>query len=147
MAKKIPIKPTKASRAGMNYQAANGTKIKNYGEKRLEGQNGHGRDTAITIQCAEVKKVLGSVSRMNEAGNTVIFSKGRSAIIRDPNSEIAERAIREAKAERTTELRREKGVYKFDLWIPGGEEINEIHEETESEEITEGFAWLDGEIM
>ena len=47
----------------------------------------------ITMQCADVKKVLGSVSRMNEAGNTIIFSKGRSAVIRDPSSRIAQEAI------------------------------------------------------
>ena len=38
-------------------------------------------------------------------------------------------------------------MYKFDLWIPGEEEINEVEEDDSNEGINEGFAWLDGELM
>ena len=110
---KLPIKPTKASKAGKNYRAANGTTIKNYGERRLEGWNEKGTKTGITMQVADVGKVLGSVSRMTEANNTIIFSKGKSIITSDPTGEVAAAAIRAAKPERTTELKKVNGVYTF----------------------------------
>ena len=75
IAQGIPIKPTKASQLGENYRAANGTTIKNYGQKRLEGVDANGINTGITIQVADVRKTLASVGKMTEAGNIIIFSK------------------------------------------------------------------------
>ena len=131
---KLPIKPTRASRAGMNYKAANGTSIRNYGERRLEGWTQKGKKTGITIQVAEVNKVLGSVGKMTEAGNTIIFSNGKSIITSDPDGSVAAAAFKAAKAEQTTELRKDNGVYTFDMWLPrqpgGGnyqEECNQGH--------------------
>ena len=142
VAKAFPIKETRASRLGLNYQAANGTKIKNYGQKEIKGKNDESNDVSMTIQCADVKKVLGSVGRMNEAENTVIFSKGRSVIIKDPNSEIAKKAISMAKKERITELRRDKGVFKFDVWVPSGDNRPQV-----IAGIDQSFTWLEGDLM
>ena len=83
IAQGIPIKPTKASKEGKHYRAANGTQIKNYGQKRLEGLDNKGTKTGITIQVADVHKTLASVGKMTEAGNTIIFSKGKSIITTD----------------------------------------------------------------
>jgi hypothetical protein len=73
----VPVNETEASRAGICYVTANGSKVTNMGEKRVKGLNDKGQNVGITIQMANIKKVLGSVSKMNDAGNTVIFSKGR----------------------------------------------------------------------
>ena len=96
----------------------------------------------MTIQCADVRKVLGSVGRMNDAENTVIFSKGRSVIIKDPNSEIAKRAISMAKKERITELRKDKGVFKFDVWVPSGSDKTQV-----IAGVDQSFTWLEGDLM
>ena len=142
VAKAFTIKETKASRAGLNYQAANGTVIKNYGEKKLAGENLEGNKIQLTMQCADVKKVLGSVGRISEAENTVVFSKGMSAIIKDPGAQLADKLIASAKPERVTKLRKDKGVFKFDVWVPNYKEEN-----GEIGQIERDFGWLDGELM
>ena len=155
VAKQLPIRSTRASRAGINYKAANGTKITNYGEKRLEGINKGGKKTGITIQVADVSKTLGSVGKMTEAENTIIFSKGRSIITSDPGGKIAEAAFKQCRPEITTELEKKNGVYTFDMWVPtvskaennycqgqggGGDNYHNVGS-------VSGFAWLDDEVL
>ena len=72
----------------------------------------------MTMQCAGVKKVLGSVSKMVEANNTIIFSKDKSVIMPDPGSRLARRAIGGADQSTITELQKNRGVYKFCLLAP-----------------------------
>ena len=55
------------------------------------------------------------MGRMNEAENTVSFSQGRSAIIRDPGSEIAKQAINKAGEAGITELKKEDVSQFFNL--------------------------------
>ena len=119
IAAKSQIKENKASKAGLNYVAANGSKIPNIGEQKIKGYSDNNNAVTMTVQLAKVKKLLGSVSKMNEADNTIIFSKGRSAIIPDKDGKKAEKLINETRKEDVTELRQERGVYVFDLWIPG----------------------------
>ena len=45
---------TEASRKGMGFVAANGTKIKNYGEKRVIGYTDDGERVSLKMQCANV---------------------------------------------------------------------------------------------
>ena len=104
----------------------------------------------MTIQVAEVNKVLGSVGKMTEAGNTIIFSKTRSVITSDPDGSIAEAAIKNAKMDRTTELQKKNGVYTFDMWIPTSGEISGDNTGTDNyNEIgnISDFAWLEDEVL
>ena len=75
------IKPTRASKAGIGYVAANGTKIKNYGEKKITGMLDDGFGVSVTLQCADVKKTLASVRRTNQNGNAVILDGKKSVMI------------------------------------------------------------------
>ena len=61
---------------------------------------------------------------MNEADNTIVFSKGRSVIIPDKGGNIANEIISKANRESITELRKERGVYVFDMWVPSNTEVN-----------------------
>ena len=49
------------------------------------------------MQIADVKKTLGSVSKMNDAGNTIIFNRGHSRITPDLDGKIMQAAINAAK--------------------------------------------------
>jgi len=70
----IPINPTKASKAGRNYTAANGTKIKNLGEKKLQALSAEFDQLSIHMQVGEtVNKFLGSVAKISATGNSVVF--------------------------------------------------------------------------
>jgi hypothetical protein len=62
--------------------AANGSSIKNYGEKRVVGYTEDGEGVSLKITCAEVDKVLGSVHRFNAAGNVVVLD-GRSSYMQN----------------------------------------------------------------
>ena len=98
----MAVKETEASRGGICYVTANGRKVRNLGEKRVKGLNDKGQNVGITIQMANIKKVLGSVSKMNDAGNTVIFSKGRSVVITDPESRLVHRMSQSVSEEDVT---------------------------------------------
>ena len=154
VAQAIPIKPTKASKEGRHYKAANGTEIKNYGQKRIEGVDNKGVSTGITIQVADVHKTLASVGKMTDAGNTIIFSKGRSIIATDKEGEVAKAAIKAAKPNQTTELEKRNGVYTFDMWV-NKDQTNYVPRTTLGRSInyqnigavSQDFAWLDDEVM
>ena len=64
---------TIASRSGKCYSAANGSAIKNYGEKKLSGYTLDGSPFSMSVQCADVKRTLGSVYRLNQGGNVVVL--------------------------------------------------------------------------
>ena len=69
----FPVQPTEASTKGMFYRAANNTKIAIHGKKALRGYTNEGSEINLDKQIADVKKALGSVRRMCEAGNRVVF--------------------------------------------------------------------------
>ena len=54
----FPIKPTKASREGNNYIAANGSPVKNYGERLVKGGTDNQIKVSMPIHVADVKRVL-----------------------------------------------------------------------------------------
>ena len=60
IAKAFEMKETAMSRRGIGYIAADGSWIKNYGQKNIVGYT-----FSLRMQCADVKKVLGSVHKMN----------------------------------------------------------------------------------
>ena len=69
------IANTEASKTGRHYRAANGTAIRNYGQRVVRGTNAVGMPVSLPIQVADVNKVLGSVREMVKAGNKVVFDE------------------------------------------------------------------------
>ena len=102
----IPVRKTEASRSGMHYRAANNMKIPNLGEKKLQGITEEGQDVGMTIQVAQVNKVLASVGRMCEAGNRVVFDDEEGSYIMNK------------KTRKITKLVKRNGIYKFNIMIP-----------------------------
>ena len=66
-------KATKESIAGKYYKAANDSKIGVLGRKVVEGITDDWNPITLNAEVAEVKRCLGSVKRMCEAGNVVHF--------------------------------------------------------------------------
>ena len=100
------IKETEASRRGMGFVAANGTKIKNYGEKQVVGYTDGGEGVSLRVQCADVKKTLGSVHRMNQGGNVVVLDGDRSYMVNK-------------RTHQKTRIKCEDGQYVIYIWAPG----------------------------
>ena len=76
--KAFETKTTIASRRGIGLAAANGSGIKNYGEKRITGYTEDGEGVSLRIQRADVKKVLGSAHKMNMGGDAVVLDGDKS---------------------------------------------------------------------
>ena len=108
----VPVKQTGASRQGLKYRAANGTSIKNEGERGLRGYTAEGNLVDMSMQVCEVTKPLGSVRAMLQAGNRVTFDKGGSYI------ENKATGVR-------TNIEDRNGAFVFDIWVP---RVNEQHE-------------------
>ena len=75
MAKAFQITPTAASKAGVWYRSACGTKIYKEGEKTVRGYGTNCNFIDVTWQIAEVTKPLGSVLRMMETESRVVFGR------------------------------------------------------------------------
>ena len=112
-ANSVEITPTAASKAGLCYRAANGTKFQNYGEKRIEATTSEGHQMGLTPQVADVKRNLGSVVKMMDAGNKVVFDNEWSY-------------IQHKKTGKTTTMQKQNGLMQFDIWIPKNEDRIEV---------------------
>jgi hypothetical protein len=80
LGKGIPLVETEASKQGKYYRAANDTKIAIHGKKNICGYTAEGTKIGIDVQIADVKKTLGSVRRICEAGNRVVFDEDGSYV-------------------------------------------------------------------
>ena len=68
-----PLEETEASRRGQPFYGANGSKIKNYGMRRVKGVTEEGHGATLPMQAADVLRILASVRQMIHAGNRVVF--------------------------------------------------------------------------
>ena len=68
MAKAFAMRETMMSTKGIGFVAANGSAIKNYGEKRVVGYTEDGEGVSIKITREDGDKVLRSVHRFNAGG-------------------------------------------------------------------------------
>ena len=64
----IPVIETESSKAGVCYVAANGTDIKNYGDKTIQGYSDEGFGISAKMQVAYVKKILGAAVKYEQVG-------------------------------------------------------------------------------
>ena len=116
MAGAFRMRETEMSRKGIGFVAANGSEIKNYGEKLIVGYTDEGGAVSMKVQCADVKKVLCSVHKMNMGGNVVVLDGERSY-------------MQHKESGKKTRIAYEDGQYVMYLWLPAKRE--EAQEETE----------------
>ena len=93
------------SRNQEGYRAANGTKIKNHGERSVCGLTDDWNSFKLKTQVADVRTPLGSVYHMVKSGNTVIFHEGGGE-------------IRNNHSGRVIPIKERSGSYEVDLWVP-----------------------------
>ena len=102
----IDTVPGVASKRGVLYEVANGTRIPNLGEKRFVGTTEEGMERSIVAQVADVNKALMSVRKLVNAGNRVVF---------DTESYIEDKQTGEK-----TWLTEEGGMYMLKMWVRNG---------------------------
>ena len=103
-AKNVPTVTGPASKAGVKYALANGETVENEGEKHMFMSSSEGVNRLVTAQVTEVSKPLLSVSKMVNAGNTVVFSKDNSYIYDGTTGEVMN-------------LEERNGMYLLKVWI------------------------------
>ena len=104
MLTEIEIKPGMASKRGVKYEVANGTRIPNLGERKFIAHSEEGAARNITAQVCDVNKALLSVKKVVGAGNKVVFDDSGS-YIEDKRS-----------GERMW-LREENGMYMLKMYV------------------------------
>ena len=116
-------------------KAANGTEIQVDGEAVLNFEF-NGRKCGMTFLDSDVKKPLGAVSAMEDAGNTVVFSKKWGRYIE--NDETGERIMME----------RVNGTYlmKVNTIDEGGKKVRRKGREEEDEMDVDGMSSEDMEV-
>lgn len=75
MAPMTKTRPSRGSQSGVQYVTANGSCVKNQGEKHLKVVTQEGQKCTINMQVTDVQKPLMSVSRICDAGHRVVFTK------------------------------------------------------------------------
>ena len=106
------VTPTEASAQGKHYRAANGSVIRNHGQRVITGRTDEDTLVSMPIQVADVSKVLGSVREMVKAGNRVVFDE-------DSNGNCI--SFLECKATNVkTAIKERNGTCQFDIRVPKG---------------------------
>jgi hypothetical protein len=109
------VRSTKMSENGGYYTSASGGVIYNEGERDIKGVTEDGQEVGMTFQVTKVRGPLGSVRRICEAGNKVVFD--------DEGSYIENK-----KSKKRTVIEKVKGVYVLKLWVKKNEqqEVNNV---------------------
>ena len=106
VARAFPLIETEASKNGLNFSAANGTEIKNYGKRDIKGYTGDWCPIEQSVQIAEVKRNLASAIKIVKAGNRIVLDDEGSF-------------IEDKKTGRQIKVKMgEAGEFEFDLWVP-----------------------------
>ena len=104
MLSSIPTEPGVASKRGVEYEIADGTRIPNEGEKKFEAMTGEGQHKKLVVQVCGVNQGLLSVSKATAAHNRIVFDEDGSYILNKENGEV-------------TWLKEKKGMYMLKLWV------------------------------
>ena len=104
------ITPSKASRLGVHYVAANNGRIPNEGETRFKFKTNEGHDQDWLFQIAEVNKALGSISYLVDNGYRIVFDK-ELATGRDISF------MQHKATKQTARFRRERNVWILDAVV------------------------------
>jgi hypothetical protein len=110
MCDKEDLVETDASRRGLGFVAANGSKMKNYGAVKVKFQN-DGRNRAMNFHVTDVQKPLGAVCRIADKGNFVCFGPG-----------VSDNYILNIESGEKIWMKRERGTYVIEADYEVGDE-------------------------
>ena len=133
-AKSCPLRESRLSRSGLGYRAANGTSIKNHGQKLVKCVNENWKSVGAVMQVADVKKTLAAAIKICQAGNVIML-----------DSEEGKSYIQNKSSGETTPVHIRGGEFQFDLWIKNDQSVN-IVEDTRRVIKEEMKVWFESTI-
>ena len=104
-AQAFELKETESSKAGLNYTAANGSTIQNYGQRTLKGYSEDNVPLEVAVQVAEVKRNLASAMKIMKAGNRIVLD--------DQGSYIEQKS-----SGKQIKIRTDRDEFEFEIWVP-----------------------------
>jgi hypothetical protein len=104
IASMFKVRATKMSENGGYYTSASGGVIYNEGGRDVKGVTEDAQELGMAFQVAKVRGPLGSVRRICEAGNRVVFDEEGSYI----ENKVSKKRVKIDKV---------KGVYLLKLWV------------------------------
>ena len=107
IAQAFKLRETAMSKNKVGFAAANGSKIENYGERKVSGYTDEGDGMSLRMTCADVHKVLGSVHKMNKGCNIVVLNGEHSY-------------MKNKRTGQKTKISYEDGQYIMRMWVPAG---------------------------
>ena len=96
--------PSHGSANGLQYHTADGTRLPNLGQQRLEVMTEDGAHMHQTFQMADVTRPLSSVGEIADQGNLVVFGR-YGGYIWNPETATG------------LPFSREQGVYLLQTWV------------------------------
>ena len=100
---------TDASKKGLHYRAANGSKVTTHGARITSGVSSNYRPINLAMNVADVKKTLASAYQIVQSGNKIILDAEYSYIVNKLSGE-------------NTPIEVINGEFQFDIWIPAPSE-------------------------
>ena len=122
MGRAFKITESEMSRSNAIYSAANGTPIKNFGKRSLQGVDMNFMPITLEAQVAEVSGALGSVYQICKAGNRVCFDESGGVIVNMSSG-------------RVIPIKQNKGPYEMEVWIPAAKDKNQEVQSVRSRQI------------
>ena len=104
-AQAFELKETESSKAGLNYSAANGSTIENYGQRNLKGYSEDSVPLEVAVQVAEVKRNLASAMKIMKAGNRIVLDEQGSYIEQKTTG-------------KQIKIRTDRDEFEFEIWVP-----------------------------
>ena len=105
VAKYFDTVQTEMSKKGPGFRAANGSPIKHYGKKVINGIGDRYQPLNMTAQVADVKTTLASVNQMLKAGNRV-------------HSETGNCYVEDIRTGMKTRIEEKGGTFEVGIWVP-----------------------------
>ena len=105
VARHFKVCETPLSKKGPGFRAANGTPIKHYGQRAINGVGDRFQPLGLVAQVADVNSTLGSVHQMLRAGQCVHFETGNCY-------------IRDMKSGQVTKMEEKNGTFEVGIWVP-----------------------------
>ena len=119
--KAFKLEESAMSKYNAEYRAANGTKIKNHGQRKISAMDESWSPFKLEAQVVDVSTALGSVFHMCNSGNIVAFDNQGGLVINKATG-------------RRMPIKLRQGSYEVDMWVPRASSTGDPRNLASSEE-------------
>ena len=112
----LPQFDVEAEKSRQRYVGATGKIVDNKGQKKIECVTSEGQGRSMTLQVADVNKILACIAMGCDGGNDVLFRKNGGIVIPEGDLKVVIR-----RGSPVTNIRRKGNTYVRDAWVKKGQ--------------------------